>query len=150
VARDDDSGYPVGYKKPPRHTQFKPGQSGNVNGRPKKIKTFADAFQQELRSAINILEGGKHRRVTKLEAIAKQQTNKAVGGDAKATAMVMEAVDPRQFDTTDTLSPLLQQLHAIHEAHEATDRKKAPNNDAADDAQIKRSGARPEVDDDQA
>lgn len=28
----------VGYKKPPKASQFKPGQSGNPKGRPKKKK----------------------------------------------------------------------------------------------------------------
>src|SRR5215213_6143909 len=28
--------YEVGYRKPPRHTQFKPGQSGNPKGRPRQ------------------------------------------------------------------------------------------------------------------
>ena len=28
-------GYPVGYKKPPRHSQYEPGRSGNPSGKPK-------------------------------------------------------------------------------------------------------------------
>lgn len=31
--------YEVGYRKPPRHSQFKPGQSGNPKGRPPKETT---------------------------------------------------------------------------------------------------------------
>ena len=36
---DDD--YAVGYKKPPLHTRFKKGQSGNPRGRPKGSKNFS-------------------------------------------------------------------------------------------------------------
>jgi Family of unknown function (DUF5681) len=31
----DDQEYDVGYKKPPEHTRFSKGKSGNPNGRPK-------------------------------------------------------------------------------------------------------------------
>ena len=41
MADNDDPTYPIGYKKPPRDTQFKPGQSGNFKGRPKGAKNFA-------------------------------------------------------------------------------------------------------------
>jgi hypothetical protein len=36
--------YEVGYKKPPPHTRFKPGESGNPAGRPKSI-TFSEAMR---------------------------------------------------------------------------------------------------------
>jgi hypothetical protein len=32
---DQDVPYAVGHKKPPLHTRFPPGQSGNPKGRPK-------------------------------------------------------------------------------------------------------------------
>jgi hypothetical protein len=152
MVEKDGSEYLVGYKRPPRHTQFKPGQSGNLNGRPKKGTTFAEAFQKELHTSITILEGGKRRKVTKLAAIAKQQTNKAVGGDAKATAMVMNAVEPRQFDPTDSLSPVLHEMKAIHARHEAANRNGAQTTDASDltgNASSENSGDHKQVDDGQ-
>ena len=33
--------YEIGYGKPPKHIQFKKGQSGNPKGRPKKPKNLA-------------------------------------------------------------------------------------------------------------
>ena len=132
MAKKKGSKYPIGYKRPPCHTQFKPGRSGNPNGRPRKVATFSDAIQRELRAPITILEGGKRRKVTKLDAIAKQQTNKAVGGDAKATAIVMNAVEPRQFDPMDNLSPVLHEMRSIHASHEAESRNAARGTDAPD------------------
>lgn len=112
------SEFPVGYKKPPRHTRFKPGQSGNPNGRPRKKSTLAESIERELNTRITVTEGGKQRRITKLDAIAKQQTNKAVSGDLKAAALLMKAVEPRQFDPMDNLSPVLHEMRAIHAKHE--------------------------------
>lgn len=120
--KEKDSAFPVGYKKPPRHTRFKPGQSGNPTGRPKKkATTFAESIEKELNASITISEGGRRRRITKLQAIAKQQTNKAVNGDLKATELVMKAVEPRQLELMDNLTPVLHEMRAIHAKHDADD-----------------------------
>ena len=113
------SDFPVGYKKPPHETRFKPGQSGNPGGRPKKKTiTLAEAFGRELNTSVTVTEGGKSKKITKRDAIAKHQTIKAVQGDHKAIAFVIKAVEPREVDLKDNLSPVLQELRAIHERHE--------------------------------
>ena len=37
------SGYEVGYGKPPKHSRFRPGKSGNPKGRPKGSKNKAQS-----------------------------------------------------------------------------------------------------------
>jgi len=96
MADSNDSRHTVGYKKPPRHTQFKPGQSGNVKGRPKGAKNFATVFQEELCVPIEVTENGKRKRISKRQAIAKQHINKAVAGDPKAAAIVLNEVRPHE------------------------------------------------------
>jgi hypothetical protein len=44
-AADAKPGYAVGHKRPPVHTRFKPGQSGNPTGRAKGTKKSQDAVQ---------------------------------------------------------------------------------------------------------
>lgn len=125
--------FPVGYRKTPRHTRFNPGQSGNPSGRPKKKSTtFAESIERELNTFITANESGKQRRITKLDAIVKQQTNKAVTGDLKATAFVMRAVEPRQFDPIDNLSPVLSEMRAIHAKHELANHNGIRTTDAPD------------------
>lgn len=86
-------GYHVGYGKPPRHSQFKKGASGNKKGRPKGSKNFASLFESELAKQITITENGQRKRISKREGIVKQIINKAVAGEAKAVQVVMEMVE---------------------------------------------------------
>src|SRR4051812_44465237 len=48
--------YEVGYKKPPKENRFKPGQSGNRNGRPKGKKRGLPALNEERMKSIVITE----------------------------------------------------------------------------------------------
>jgi len=67
-----------GYGKPPKSTQFKKGISGNPKGRPKKSPDFHSIFMKESKSFITINDNGQRRRISKLEGIVKQLTNKVV------------------------------------------------------------------------
>ena len=49
-AFDSDDGQ-VGYRKPPVHTRFKPGQSGNPKGRPKGPRNLATGCCQSNRNS---------------------------------------------------------------------------------------------------
>jgi hypothetical protein len=42
------------YRKPPEASQFKPGQSGNPNGRPRGSQNFETDLQQMLRAPVEI------------------------------------------------------------------------------------------------
>ena len=84
-----DEGYAVGYGKPPSLSRFKPGASGNPNGRPKGSLNLATVLQKALREMVTINENGKRRKITKLEATMKQLTNKAATGDMRAVNQVI-------------------------------------------------------------
>jgi hypothetical protein len=84
-----DASYEVGYGRPPKHTQFKPGQSGNAKGRPRKSKELHKLIQAELDTTIPVNEAGREKRITKREAIIKQLVNRAIKGDAKASQFVL-------------------------------------------------------------
>jgi len=78
------SNYDVGYGKPPEHTRFQKGQSGNPRGRPKGSLNLATAVNRALREKVIVTENGRRRAITKLDAAVKVMVNQAVKGDAKA------------------------------------------------------------------
>lgn len=85
----DQHEYEVGYKKPPKRSQWKPGHSGNPNGRPRKIKDFEKLLDIELSKEITITEGGKQISISKREVLLKSLVNDALKGDLRAMKMVL-------------------------------------------------------------
>ena len=81
MATTDDE---VGYRKPPRHTQFRKGISGNPKGRPKSSENLATVLARALREKVVVTANGKRRRITKLDLAVKQLVDKATGGDMQA------------------------------------------------------------------
>tara|TARA_R100001163_G_C4997016_1_gene147571 strand:- start:111 stop:521 length:411 start_codon:yes stop_codon:yes gene_type:complete len=75
----------IGYKKPPKKHQFKPGQSGNKKGRPKGTKNLKTDLMEELAEMITIKEGGKAKKISKQRAMLKSLAVKAVQGDLRAS-----------------------------------------------------------------
>lgn len=90
---DGSNAYEVGYKRPPRHARFKPGQSGNPRGRPRKSKQIDDLIRRELDQTIVIKEGGREIRVSKRAAMIKQLVNQAIKGEPKARQFVLSHLE---------------------------------------------------------
>jgi hypothetical protein len=81
--------YTVGYRKPPKATQFKPGRSGNPNGRPKGSRNLASDLAEELNEKITVREQGRSRHITKQRALIKSLMEKALEGNVRATGAVL-------------------------------------------------------------
>jgi hypothetical protein len=96
-AMSDDDHHIARYQQPPRKGQFKPGQSGNLRGRPKGSKNIRTYVNEHLNKKIPIIEGGKTRKAPRAEAIAIQLVNQAAKGEPKGLAAVMSFT--REFDT---------------------------------------------------
>jgi hypothetical protein len=82
-------GYAIGYGKPPVHSRFSKGRSGNPGGRPKGRKNLATALEKELQTRVTITENGRRRTITKLEATVKHLVNKAATGDQRAMVFLL-------------------------------------------------------------
>ena len=123
--REEQQEYAVGYKKPPRHTQFQPGKSGNPKGRPKKTPTVNEVFLKELLSPVTItLTDGTKRKIPKVQAIAKRFSNEAVNGNQKAARFVLEQANTGKPESGDNLADLVEELRAQHASYEEADRRR--------------------------
>lgn len=92
-AARDPGEYAVGYGKPPRHSRFAAGVSGNPRGRPKGSWSLAEQVTRELDRPVTIRENGRERKMAKREVMAKQLAKNAMTGNLKAIAFIarMEA-----------------------------------------------------------
>jgi len=81
-------GLRVGYKTPPKHTQFQKGQSGNPKGRPKNSKNLLTLLETELKRPVSVQENGKRRTISKREAMIKRLVHKAMEGDARTAHLI--------------------------------------------------------------
>ena len=80
----------VGYGRPPKHSQFKPGQSGNPKGRRPQTKNLKETYEQVLNAPLVISDGGTRTTVTALQATFMQLSRKAVSGDTAATRLLLD------------------------------------------------------------
>lgn len=75
--------YQVGYGKPPQHTRFKPGQSGNPKGRRKGVRNLKSILEEELYRPVTVMDGGKRRTVPILSLVLRQSMAKAAKGETR-------------------------------------------------------------------
>jgi hypothetical protein len=83
----------IGYKNPPKNSQFKKGFSGNPSGRPKKPPTMHSDLAEALQ-ALSIYRGA---RMTVQRALVQRLLDEAIAGEPKdviATARLLLAQPP--------------------------------------------------------
>jgi hypothetical protein len=85
--------YEVGYRRPPRASQFQPGTSGNPRGRRKGSRSVGAVLQSILSQKLTVAERGRTRRVTRLEIMLLQLANDAARGDPRAMKLLLELND---------------------------------------------------------
>ncbi|WP_425994975.1 DUF5681 domain-containing protein [Afipia sp. DC4300-2b1] len=88
----------VGYRNPPKHGQFKKGQSGNAKGRPRGAKGIKTLLAKELGSRITIGADGQQRRVKRSEALIKGLVNDALRGKDRPRDTVLRMADQIEQD----------------------------------------------------
>ena len=90
MSQNDD--YGVGYRKPPRASRWRKGQSGNPRGRQKGARNLKTELAEELSEIISVKEQGLARKITKQRALIKAMTAKAVQGDTRAANLLINTI----------------------------------------------------------
>ncbi len=109
AAGDETNDETVGYGKPPVSSRFKPGQSGNPNGRPKKKpapsgvphmseERMKNIVQEEAYRTISVRDGNKVVEIPIIQAILRGVALSAAKGDAKAQRTFTELLKSVESD----------------------------------------------------
>jgi len=70
--------------------RFAIGNRANPNGRPRKNRSVNDTILREIKAPVTVTENNKRRRISKLEANAKQIANLGASGDLRAAKLTMD------------------------------------------------------------
>jgi hypothetical protein len=114
MPRDENGDYEVGYGKPPRHTRFVKGQSGNSRGRPPNAKNFKTLLNDALNQPLIITENGGRRKVSKRQAIITQLVNHSATADFRAMKILLDIM--REIESQN--EPASPETPAFSEADE--------------------------------
>jgi hypothetical protein len=102
--------YEVGYKKPPRHSQFKAGNRANPYGRrgKKEPRTEAAIFNDVLNHPAEYREGGKTKRAPRIELLIKRYGAAALKGDVGAAAKLLKL--RKKFEKLPDVAPIIIEM----------------------------------------
>jgi hypothetical protein len=77
----------VGYCRPPTHSRFRPGQSGNPKGRRKGSRGLSSLRKELYLSLVPMREGNQIKKIPRVLAIDIAVLNRALRGDPKAAQL---------------------------------------------------------------
>jgi hypothetical protein len=94
--KGDSEGYDVGYRKPPRASQFKPGRSGNPRGRPVASISVSDAMEKVLSRKVNLTLDGKRKRVPITEALMWKSVREALESNPNLAIRILNLAETKR------------------------------------------------------
>jgi hypothetical protein len=107
--RSKSADYVVGYRRPPKATQFTKGKSGNPKGRPRGSRPVGAILQEIIQQKVSVTEGGKTRRIPALEVMLRRLANDAMRSDQRAIKLLLSLVD-RYAESPETALQLRDML----------------------------------------
>jgi hypothetical protein len=101
-----EAGSTVGKGRPPLHTRFRKGRSGNPEGRPRGAKSFTTLLFERLdRRVERRSEDGARRKVSKRELAADRLVDRFAEGEPYATRLMIDLMLERERQTPEQRPP---------------------------------------------
>ncbi|MGB8896060.1 MAG: DUF5681 domain-containing protein [Pseudolabrys sp.] len=116
---DGKKGYEVGYGKPPRHSQYRPGQSGYPAGRRKGVRNLKTDVKRTLAMPVKVTKGGRARTRSTQEAALMVLRERALNGNTRALERLLELAFRFNNDEAGQAQQLLADDQAILAAYVA-------------------------------
>jgi hypothetical protein len=96
--RQSEAKYDIGYGKPPKVGCFRPGESGNPRGRPRKkkdqeTKSLAATFAGALEEEVTVTDGTKQIRITRKQLMVRSLVEKSAKGGKRALRKLLTLRD---------------------------------------------------------
>lgn len=82
----------VGFGKPPKHTRFKPGESGNLAGRPRGRVSTSQLLLQYVYEKVTYMVGSKKKTISRREALIRSVVSDALKGKEKVRKETLDLV----------------------------------------------------------
>ena len=96
---DDPGDNDVGYGKPPKHSQWKKGQSGNPSGKKKKELSIQEKLLKLAGEEIPVQKNGVTMSMSRMDAALMTSFGNAIKGDLPSLKFIAEllGIDPKDL-----------------------------------------------------
>ena len=128
--------YEVGYRKPPRHTQFQKGQSGNPGGRPRRSpagRLEELALHEAYRTTV-VMEDGHAMPMPVIQAVLRRQLESAAGGNVRAQRDILAMI--RDIEQARSIAAMFEDGDADDVVNDTDDADAIDGDDVDDTAEI--------------
>ncbi len=108
--------YDVGHGRPPKHTRFRKGQSGNPKGRPKGTRNRKSIVREIMERRVTVRENGISRTVTVADAAIEKLIAKSLNGtvnDLVKTIQLFAKYVPEKFEDEKDVAPSVINVHFL-------------------------------------
>ena len=115
-------GYAVGYRKPPLHTRFRKGRSGNPTGarRDTEIEPAKKLIRKEAYRLISVQDGDRVRKIPVLQAVARSMLARAAKGSVAGQRLVTKIIQDIEAEIAGNI-PGLKRVRSEADVYDFTD-----------------------------